>query len=166
MHPLSTKCQHNLDTNSLIIPSQGPYRFSMLPQFWRYLEKKAAEQVIGSSSFVLQELLGGKDELETWSRQQRGILFREPDQAVQESYGRIAESVRNNPGFAAHHVTRFLSGADPWLIAHANTHGGRVVTFEKSEPNSKKPKIPDVGTEFNVECIKIWDMLTELNAQF
>ena len=138
----------------------------MLPQFWRFLEEKAAQEVIGSSTFVLQELLGGKDQLETWAREQRGIMFHDPDQAVQETYGRIADRVRNNPRFARHHVTRFLSGADPWIIAHATTHGGRVVTFEKSEPNSTKPKIPDVAAEFSVECINIWDMLTELNAQF
>ena len=53
-----------LDTDSLVTPSRGPYRFTTLPQFWEYLEQKAREQVIASSDFVLQELLGGGDQLE------------------------------------------------------------------------------------------------------
>ncbi|MFQ5827189.1 MAG: DUF4411 family protein, partial [Dehalococcoidia bacterium] len=60
----------------------------------------------------------------------------------------------------------FLSGADPWVIAHAKALGGRVVTFEKPEPISTKPKLPDVAGEFGVKCISLWDMLTELNASF
>ena len=33
-----------LDTDSLVTPSRGPYRFGTLPKFWDYLEQKAEEQ--------------------------------------------------------------------------------------------------------------------------
>ena len=155
-----------VDTDSLVTPSRGPYRFATLPKFWEFLERKAAEGVIASSEFVLNELLGNGDELEQWARRQRGTLFLPPDQAVQEVLRQIAESVTHDKRYADHHVAYFLKGADPWIIAHAAALGGRVVTFERSEPASTKPKIPDVAGQFNVKCISLWDMLTELHASF
>lgn len=56
----------------------------------------------------------------------------------------------------------FLRKAEGWLIAHAIVEGGRIVTFETPEPLSKKPKIPDVAGEFNIECINIWSLVEEL----
>ena len=64
-----------------------------------------------------------------------------------------------------HWVQRFLEKADTWVIAYAVTLGGRICTFEKPEPLSRKPKIPDVALEFGAECIQIWDMLSDLNAE-
>ena len=153
-----------LDTDSLVTPNRGPYRFATLPTFWEFLAQKASEQIIGSSEFVLQELIGGGDQLEVWAKEQRGILFLAPDELVQATYSQIVQNVQNNQRYAAQHVSRFLSGADPWIIAHAATSGGRIVTFEKSEPNSTRPKIPDVAAEFGVTCINIYDVLTELGA--
>ena len=155
-----------LDTDSFVVPNRGPYRFATIPKFWEFLVQKAAEQVIASSELVLQELIGGGDELETWAKRQQGTLFLPPDQAVQRAFSQVATSVQTTQRYAPEHVTRFLSGADPWLITHARALGDRVVTFEKPEPNSKKPKIPDVANVFGVHCIDIWDMLTALNASF
>ena len=37
------------------------------------------------------------------------------------------------------------------------------MTFEKPEPASKKPKIPDVASHFGVHCVTLWTMLAELD---
>ena len=121
-----------IDTDSLVTPSRGPYRFATLPKFWEFLEQKARDGVIASSEFVLRELIGSGDQLEAWAKRQQGIFFQSPDQAVQETFRQIAESVRCNRRYALHHVAYFLNSADPWIIAHAVVLGGRVVTFEKS----------------------------------
>lgn len=155
-----------LDTDSLATPSRGPYRFPTVPRFWEFLEQKASEKIIASPEFVLNELIEGDDQLKEWAKRQQGTLFQAPNQAVQEMFRQIADSVNNSPRYAAHHVAEFLKGADPWVIAYAAALGGRVVTFERSEPTSRKPKIPDVGREFGVHCISLWDMLTELGASF
>ena len=97
---------------------------------------------------------------------QQGTLFLIPDEQVQQMFQQIAESVKNEPRYASQHVTQFLDGADPWVVAHAKALGGRIVTFEKMEPLSTKPKIPDVAAPFGVNCINLWDMLTELKASF
>ena len=154
------------DTDSFVTPSRGPDRFSTLPRFWEFLELKASEQVIASSELVLNELLRSKDELAAWAKKQQGTLFLIPDQDVQGVFSQIAENVKNNKRFAACQVDKFLKDADPWVIAHAKALGGRVVTFEKPEPTSTKPKIPDVADDFDVKCINLWDLLTELHASF
>lgn len=156
-----------LDTDSFVRPYREAYRFATVPKFWEFLEQKSKEQVVVSSELVLQELDDNDpDELGVWAKQQKGMLFLAPTEAVQQVLGQIAESVKNNKQYADYWVHKFLGGADPWIIAHAKAIGGRVVTFEKPEPYSKKPKIPDVAAPFGVKCISLWDMLTELKASF
>ena len=159
------------DTDSFVTPSRGPYRFKTVPKFWEFLEQKANEHIIASPEFVLeQELTSSKpehaDDLEKWAKKQQGTLFISPNEAVQNAYSLVAESVRTDPRYASQHVTKFLDGADSWVIAYAKALGGRIVTFEKSESRSSKPKIPDVAGKFGIKCINLWDVLTELKASF
>jgi len=156
-----------LDTDSFVRPYREAYRFATVPKFWEFLEQKSKEQVIVSSELVLEELTNDKpDELGVWAKQQQGTLFLLPTEAVQQVLGQIVESVNNNKQYADPWIHAFLGGADPWIIAHAKALGGRVVTFEVSAPDSKRPKIPDVAARFGVRCINLWDMLTELKASF
>lgn len=158
-----------LDTDSLVRPSAEGYRFAILPRFWEFLEEQGKQQVIVSSVRVLEELeVKSKkpDDLLIWARKQQGTLFLEPGKDVQEAFKVIADKVANTPRYYPQHVHKFLSGADPWLIAHAKVFGGKVVTFEKSEPNSHNVKIPDVAGEFGVLCLNIYDALSEMRVSF
>ena len=65
--------------------------------------------------------------------------------------------------YEQHNVSHLLDGADPWIIAHAKAYGGRVVTFEKRAPQSRKPKIPDICDVFGVNSLNIYELLKELN---
>jgi hypothetical protein len=159
------------DTDSFVNPSRGPYRFGTVPTFWEWLEQKGKEKVIASPEFVLVRELTGNDpqkadDLEVWAKKQQGTLFWSPTEEVQQVYKQVAQSVINEPRYAGQYIAEFLDGADPWVISYAKALGGRVVTFEKSEPLSTKPKIPDVADKFNVKCIILWDVLTELKAKF
>ena len=160
-----------LDADSLITPSRGPYRFNILPAFWDFLEQKAKEQIIGSPELVLSKELTNSDpkkadSLEKWAVQQNGVLFLPPDSDIQKAFSQIAEDIKANKNYKVWEVAKCLDGADPWLIAYAKAKGGRIVTFEKSEPNARSPKIPDVANKYNVKCINIYDMLSELKASF
>ena len=104
---------------------------------------------------VLKELLDGEDQLKGWAKQQAN-MFKEPDASVQAALTAVVTNVEANGRYAPQHKAKFLSGADPWVIAHAAALGGRVITFEKAEPMSKRPKIPDVAGEFGVKCINLW----------
>lgn len=151
-----------LDADSLIETNKGPYSFDIVPSFWVFLEEQIAKGVIASSIVVYDELEeGDEDDLLLWARKQKkNRLFIEPDAIVQNVFRQIADYINEN--YPQHHASKFLNDADPWLISHAKSYGGRVVTFEKSAPDGKKPKIPDIGDIFNVKTKNIYEMVKEL----
>jgi len=152
-----------IDADSLIESKKGPYAFDIAPGFWMFLEQKAAEGIIASSSTVYKEFedYGAEDDLLQWARKQKDVgFFVEPDTIVQTFFRQIADYVNNT--YPSHEASDFFSGADPWIIAHAKAYGGRVVTFETSAPHSQKPKIPDVGNQFGVNCLNVYQMAREL----
>lgn len=155
-----------LDSDSFITPKNGPYGFDIAPGFWKVLEQKAVEGVICSSTFVYHELVNeSDDDLAEWAKLQRqsgSPLFVEPDEAVQAMFRDIADYVRRT--YDESQAKLFLDGADPWVIAHAKTYGGKVVTFERGAPHSKKVKIPDVCAYFNVECTDTYRMVRSLGV--
>lgn len=154
-----------LDSNALITPHSGPYSFDLAPGFWVFLDQKMAGKVIGSTRLVCQELMKGNDQLAEWAAQRKDSeFFAEPDGEVQKALQKVAEYVHGH--YVRQHASVFLAGADPWLIAHAMVRGGKVVTAERSQPGSGKPKIPDVAAQFGVECTTIYNMLKQLGASF
>ena len=161
-----------LDNDSLVVPYRSYYSFARVPAFWEFLEQESQKGIIVSSSMVLQEIEDGckaddsPDELLIWARKQEGVLFLEPNDLIQQMNRQIVDNVINNKRFRPWWVQKFLKGADIWLIAHAKVLGGRVVTFEKSDPNAQSPKIPDIADQFGVRCITVFNMLDELNAKF
>ncbi|MBA7493712.1 hypothetical protein ES702_04274 [subsurface metagenome] len=153
------------DANSLICAQRGPYGFDIAPGFWDFLEQKGKEDIIASSIAVYKELEeGGKDDLLVqWARKQKDNgFFIEPDLAVQTIFRQIADYVSSS--YPPYNASEFLDNADPWLIAHAKVYGGIVVTFEVSAPNSKDPKIPNVGDKFGVLTLDLYQLLRELGV--
>ncbi len=152
-----------LDADSLIRAKNGPYAFDIAPGFWTFLEQKAAEGIIASSVTVYKEFedYGAEDDLLQWAKQQKDAgFFIAPDSFVQTVFRQIADYVNNT--YPQYQASEFLDGADPWIIAHAKVYGGRVVTFETAAPSTKKPKIPDVGHQFEVNCLNVYQMAREL----
>ena len=117
-----------------------------------------------SSTMVYSELTAGDDDLANWAKERKSSgLFLEPDAAVQDRIRAIADYV--NGRYPAHESRRFLSKADPWIIAHAAAYGGTVVTLETRAPsNAQKAKIPNVGDQFDVISINTYQMLRQLGA--
>lgn len=156
-----------LDSDSLITPHRGPYSFNYGTALWDFLEMKAQEGVIGSPQTVFDELsttekVEDKDKLELWARELRGILFLPPEPSVQVEYGKAVNYVQYNGRYKQQWIASWLAGADPWLVAFPMAPGGKIVTFETPAPTGTKPKIPDVAQHFGINCISLWDMLTEL----
>jgi len=153
-----------LDTDCFIRPKNEGYGFDLAPGFWTFLEQKGKEGVIASSARVYEELREGKDELATWadSRNASGF-FVVPDDRVQATFQRVADNVMEN--YEERRALEFLAKADGWLIAHAIVQGGQVVTLEKRQPLSHKPKIPDVCDAFRVKPLDLWEALRKLGLR-
>lgn len=66
------------------------------------------------------------------------------------------------PDYKRSDISRFLSGADPKIIAAAVANGNStIVTYEKGlgSNGGLKVKIPDVASRFNVGCVSPIQML-------
>ena len=154
-----------LDTNVFITAKNVYYPFDLVPAFWSFLDTMVSAGRIASPRLVYDELEGAGDELSQWVRARASSgLFVAPDARVQATFAQIASHVVNT--YARPQAELFLKGADPWLIAHAKTYGGTVVTLERHDPLTKKTKIPNVCVHFGVNYVNTFDMLRALGAQF
>ena len=158
-----------LDSNVFIEGKKGPYGFDIAPRFWELLDELITYGRIACPITVYGELLDMPDDLARWAKVRRNSgLFVAPDGAVQAAYRRVIEYVmgRYNDNQSRR---RFLSRADPWVIAHAMADGGVITTIETRLPQgSQKVRIPNVCNEggFSIRCVTTYDMLRELGVSW
>lgn len=156
-----------LDTNVYVEAHRRYYAFDIAPGFWDGLLQLGEAQIICSPSLVGEEIMGSDydDALTKWAKANCDLLFVEPDESTQDTYNQIADMVEC--WYEPQHVQQFLSGADPWVIAHAKAHQMTVVTMEslKNESRRKtgkvggKIQIPNVCKYFNVVCLDTFALL-------
>jgi Domain of unknown function (DUF4411) len=158
-----------LDTNVFIQAKNGPYKFKVFGVFWAFLHEQIDAGTIHCPKMVYQEIVNNEeplDDLATWikARRQSG-LFVDANADVQKAMNAVADYVMDK--YEQQHAGHFLSGADPWLIAHAIHSKGVVVTHESvRHPQAKTARIPDVCDGFKVPCIDTYEMLDRLGADF
>ena len=154
-----------VDTDGLIAANNHGYAFDLVPQFWGFLVQMAKAGNIASPIRVYGELTEETyGPLRDWAVENRDIgFFIEASEKVQRTFTKIADHVLTQQ-YKTEHAQKFLDGADPWLIAHAKTEGGLVVTNETvGQAGAKKPKIPNICNKFGVGApIQIYEMARRL----
>ena len=156
-----------LDSNVFIEGRKGPYGFDIAPRFWKLLDELIDDNVLACPMLVYGELQDGQDDLAIWGRAHRiSGLFVEADRHVQEAYRKVIGYVTQHyPDNQARR--RFLSRADPWVIAHALANNCTVVTLEAKVPaNSQQVKIPNVCDNLGTRWINTYQLLRELGASW
>ncbi|MDI6696363.1 MAG: DUF4411 family protein [Anaerolineales bacterium] len=135
--------QYCLDTNVYVEAHRRYYAFDIAPGFWEGLIRLAEEQIICSPSLVYKEIMDADydDDLTKWAKANRDLLFEEADEPTQDAYTEVADLVERL--YEPQHVQKFLSGADPWVVAYAKSHRLTVVTMEslKNEQKNRNGKI-------------------------
>ena len=155
-----------LDADTLIQAKDDYYAFDLCPGFWTWLDEQNTAGTVISIDKVREELEAGKDELTTWARERKGTFFLSIDAATHSSMASVSQWVAGG-GFRDDAVRKFLSGADPFLIAFALAHGHSVATNEVHvEGQRNKVKIPTVCAGLNVPCVRTFDVLRELRGVF
>lgn len=151
-----------LDSNTFIQAKNDFYRFSFCPGYWDWIINGYNRGQIFSTEHVRQELLRLHDDLAEWvtSFAPKGMFIKTTDASV-NSYATVVKWVSNRENYKQAHKNRFLSGADPWLIAEALSGNHTIVTFEKAQPDSAMVKIPDVAHGFGVPTLRIYDVLEQ-----
>jgi hypothetical protein len=156
-----------IDSNIFIEAKNRYYGFDFCPAFWDFLDKEISKTTIFSIKEVYTELSKGDDDLALWIKDRKDTSFFIPvdDEETQKEFMKIAQYVQSN--FSQEEVNKFLSVADPWLIAKAKVLGATIVTHEVLAPtNTKKVKIPNICAHFGVNYSNPFNMLRDLGAKF
>ena len=152
-----------LDANSFIQAKNLHYRMHVVPGFWQWLTSIHPHHQIESIDPIYKELTkntSDPDELHHWAMSNKSLFKTANSPDTQAVFAEIANYLATHPTYSQTEVSRFLSGADPWLIAAAKTTGAKIVTHEVPVPdNSRKVKIPNVAKTFAVEHVDIFDLL-------
>jgi len=154
-----------LDANIFIEANKKYYSFKLCPGFWDWLIQSNGNGLVLSHVSVLKELLAFGDELSKWAKKQGPGFFMPMDASTSASMKKVSAWIAKH--FQAAAVTKFLAGADPFLIACAMAHGYTVVSEEVFfQHSAKKVKIPEVCAHFHVPCINTFKMLSDEGATF
>ena len=154
-----------LDTDVFVTGKRDHYGFDFCSGFWKALVKGHALNRIYSIEPVKKELLVGKDDLTAWVKESPPSSFfkKTDDVAVLTVFADVSTWVSENAQFTEAAKAKFLSGADPWLVAYANANEFVIVSYEVSSAESKASiKLPDVATQFGVDCVLPSEMMREL----
>lgn len=110
-----------------------------------------AERLLWSTSRVLWELTKGSDSISQWAKRMPQDFFLKPTPQCRVYFREIVRDLRLSQ-YELSHIARFVSGADAMLVATARTTDATIVTQETSEARSTRPKLPDVGQRYGVDC--------------
>lgn len=166
--------EYCLDTSVYVQAHRLYYAFDLAPGFWQSLISHASDELLLSPIAVFIEIAKNNDELAKWAKDNKGLLFAEPDVKVVESFRQVADFIDSR--YESEQWTRlFLDGADTWVIAHAKAHNLIVVTMEGGKgseeinPKTKrfigKVKIPNVCGHFGVKCISTFELARVLKIK-
>jgi hypothetical protein len=159
-----------VDTNFFIQAHRAIYPLDVAVSFWRKVSELAEAQKIISIDKVRNEIYQNEDELKQWCEDHLPPEFFKSTNTIIGEYSRVATWASS----MSHHykptaLTEFLDAdeADAWLVSFALNQGIPLITYEKSEPNSKKKiKIPDVCNHFGVHYMSTIDMFRSLRESF
>lgn len=164
---MGIKMKYIPDTNIFVEAKNRYYSFDIAEGFWKWLEIFTEEQDFLTIKEVREEILdyGGEDFLKAWIKDFPISCFLEADIDVQQNLRKITNYVLNHETFSLEEKNKFLSKADPWLIAFGMSYGYTVVTHEgKTGFGSKKIKIPNVCEEFGVNYCNLFDVMREMKV--
>lgn len=164
-----------IDSNALITPFSDYYHMDFAKCYWEQLEKHINQGSIILLDMVKDEILQGKDDLVNWMNSfDEKLCVNHKNESILSKYGEVIQHIQQNACYLPGALLEWSkdSVADPWLIASAASYGFTIITFERpngglSEKNpSKKPKIPDVAKEFNVNVQNLYYMMRQLKIGF
>ncbi|MCY4567499.1 MAG: DUF4411 family protein [Candidatus Poribacteria bacterium] len=154
---------YSLDTSALIAAFHERYPIENFPSLWDKIEELIKNGRLKMSQIVFDEAMRDT-KIKQWcnENQLKPDFQAAIDESVQEQ---VSEVLSEFPRLVDNRTGK--SGADPWVIALALTDENYIVVTEENPTNSEnRPKIPDVCAHFNLQCIKIVDLIKRENWIF
>lgn len=160
-----------IDSNVLMSAADRIYPFDVVPGYWDQVLAALSARSAAIPASVKSELTVYRQKwLYGWvtaNIQNSHVLAENQNQI--RNLATVTQWVVSGrtPSYQDSDRTRFLSGADPRIIAAAMDVGGTIVTYEKplNDPNAKKVKIPDVAAHFGIDCVTPIEMFRRLGMK-
>lgn len=151
------------DTN-IFIRSKNEMPMDIWPTFWERFREMVNSGEIYTSITVKDEIDKGKDELTEWLKQNASKSFYlNLDADVMAQYTLTQNWARSNSIYTQAALNTFANVADAYLVATAAAKQLTLVTYEGSNPNSKKRvMIPDVCIALGVRYCDLNTVLREM----
>ena len=159
-----------LDANTLINAHNGWFALNRVPEFWLWLIHQAETGTIKMPSETYGEVENGNDELAAWMKETEHKKFL---RLAEDADLAKVQSVLTRYGYDLTEDELITIGQDPFLIAAALGHAGRIVVTGEVSASSKmraKRKVPDICNDLGVpwrspvEFIRDLDFKTGWNA--
>lgn len=143
------------DTSSFLEgAADRPYAFTSFPTLWDRLAGLAQKRRLISPDEVLRDLEKKDDDVHDWVKALKADVFR-PAEKIQSA---LRVVMKEFPTLAEEKRGRSIS--DPWVIALARiTTGAIVVSEEDLSTNPNRVKIPNVCRSYNIECIRLREVV-------
>lgn len=158
--------QYLIDTNTLATPSRQYYAFDLFPSFWDWIMPLIKNGTIIILDKVYDEIKNGNDELASWiSDVPKDRILSSKNAKIVSVYQDVLTYIQDSSSYTDKALRAWSKDdvADPWLIAAAKVNGLELVTFEqRSGPiikPSKNPKIPNIASFFQVNCISLFTLM-------
>lgn len=158
-----------IDSSVFIEAHRRYYSFSICPGFWQAVVRHHETAQLCSIDRVYTELTQTQDALCNWAKTEISSNFfhSTTDASVVASFAAVVHWVQASAQFSHAAKTQFLSGADPWLVAHCITHQCTLVTQEVVALQARtKVPIPNVCLAFKVATCDTFQLLGRLQASF
>lgn len=153
-----------VDTN-VFIQIKNYFGLDVCEGFWEWMIAGNVEGKVFSVEKVAEELTKGNDELADWAKNRGSEFFLSPDQKVIKSMRDVSGWVHGQ-SYTQAAVDKFLAEADYFLVSHALAYDCVVVTYEVRQKTESRVKIPNVCQEFEVECVRPYEMLKDEGVRF
>lgn len=155
-----------VDSDVLINAKNFHYAFDLAPGFWQWMAQAHLDGRVFTVQSVVDEIVGGGDELSTWMVEQPDTFKLKPQATDAPALQRVSEwavSADYRQGAAE----TFLAAADYFLVSQALSLGYTVVTNEKPAPQGvTRIKIPDACDAVGVPWMSLFEMLKAEGAKF
>lgn len=159
--------EYLFDTN-IFVESKKNLPMDVWPTFWTKMVELINSGIIHSIDKVKDEIDKGGDELTDWIHENapRGFFLHQ-DVAVMTKLAETIKWAENCPvNFSPAAISGYADVADSYLVATAAAKNMTLVTYEKSNPVSKKRiKIPDACNGIGAKWCDLNTALRELGMR-
>lgn len=134
-----------LDSGVFINSWTKHYPVEVFPAVWNHLDQLCQANRVFVPDDVAKEVAAGDDGVSKWLKDRKKIIVKQNEKVILQ----MKEIINSYPRLAAEGSRR--SAADPWVIAFAMIKHAILVTEEQPSGNIKKPKIPDVCIDLDIQ---------------